>query len=98
MASLWKPPPVRFVKLTAPRARRVLLAHPKKLRIIAESKPRSDKLDAQVLAEFLADDAIPLAYQPTPRAVDDRNLLPHPEYGLPRRRRSSWKPCRGPTY
>ncbi len=30
-----------------------------------------------------------------PRAVDHRNLLPHPEDGLPRPQRSSWKPCRG---
>jgi transposase len=64
-----------FVKLAQPLARRVLLAHPKKLRIIAESKRKSDKLDAQVLAEFLADDAIPLAYQPTPRVREHRTLV-----------------------
>jgi transposase len=62
-----------FVKLAQPLARRVRLAHPKKLRIIAESKRKSDKLDAQVLAEFLADDAIPLAYQPTPRVREHRH-------------------------
>jgi transposase len=64
-----------FMKLAQPLARRVLLAHPKKLRIIAESKRKSDKLDAQVLAEFLADDAIPLAYQPTPRVREHRTLV-----------------------
>jgi len=64
-----------FVKLAQPLARRVLLAHPKKLRIIAESKRKSDKLDARVLAEFLADDAIPLAYQPTPRVREHRVLV-----------------------
>ena len=53
----------------------MLLAHPKKLRIIAESKRKSDRLDAQVLAEFLADDAIPLAYQPTPRVREHRVLV-----------------------
>ena len=52
-----------FVKLVEPLAHRVVLAHPKKLRIIAESKRKSDKLDAQVLAEFLASDEIPLAYR-----------------------------------
>ena len=56
-----------FVKLVEPLAHRVLLAHPKKLRVIAESKRKSDKLDAQVLAEFLASDEIPLAYRPSPR-------------------------------
>ena len=55
-----------FVKLVEPLAHRVLLAHPKKLRVIAESKRKSDKLDAQVLAEFLACDEIPLAYRPSP--------------------------------
>ena len=64
-----------FVKLAEPLARRVLLAHPKKLRIIAESKRKSDRLDAQVLAEFLADDAIPLAWQPTPRVREHRTLV-----------------------
>jgi hypothetical protein len=51
-----KPQPATngFVKLVEPLACRVVLAHPKKLRIIAESKRKSDKLDAQVLAEFLA--------------------------------------------
>jgi transposase len=53
----------------------VLLAHPKKLRFIAESKRKTDKLDAQVLAEFPADDAIPLAYQSTPRVREHRTLV-----------------------
>jgi len=69
-----------FVKLAEPLARRVLLAHPKKLRIIAESQRKSDKLDAQVLAEFLADDAIPLAYQPTPRVREHRVLVRYRHY------------------
>jgi transposase len=64
-----------FVKLAEPLARRVLLAHPKKLRVIAESKRKSDKLDAQVLAEFLADGAIPLSYRPTPRIREHRVLV-----------------------
>jgi transposase len=64
-----------FVKLVEPLAHRVVLAHPKKLRIIAESKRKSDRLDAQVLAEFLADDAIPLAYRPGPRVREHRTLV-----------------------
>jgi transposase len=64
-----------FVKLVEPLAQRVVLAHPKKLRIIAESKRKSDKLDAQVLAEFLASDEIPLAYRPCPRVREHRALV-----------------------
>jgi len=63
------------VKLVEPLAQRVVLAHPKKLRIIAESKRKSDKLDAQVLAEFLASDEIPLAYRPCPRVREHRTLV-----------------------
>src|SRR5262245_7557981 len=44
-----------------PLARRLVLAHPGKLRVIAESTKKSDKLDARVLAEFLALDMIPPA-------------------------------------
>jgi len=43
-----------FVQLIEPTAQRVALAHPGKLRVIAESKNKTDKLDAQTLAEFLA--------------------------------------------
>jgi transposase len=42
-------------------ADRLVLAHPKKLRVIAESTRKSDKIDAQVLATFLALDMIPRA-------------------------------------
>jgi transposase len=69
-----------FVKLVEPLAQRVVLAHPKKLRIIAESKRKSDKLDAQVLAEFLASDEIPLAYRPCPRVREHRTLVRYRSY------------------
>lgn len=69
-----------FVKLVEPLAQRVVLAHPKKLRIIAESKRKSDKLDAQVLAEFLASDEIPLAYRPCPRVREHRALVRWRDY------------------
>src|SRR5262245_42049649 len=46
-------------QLLEPLAQRLVLAHPKKLRVIAESKNKSDKLDAQVLADFLALNLIP---------------------------------------
>ena len=53
----------------------MLLAHPKKLRVIAESTRKSNKLDAQVLAEFLALEMIPTSYRPTPRQRDHRRLV-----------------------
>ena len=63
-----------------PLARRVVLAHPGKLRIIAESTRKSDKLDARVLAEFLALDMIPQAYRPTPRQREHRALVRHRQF------------------
>jgi transposase len=62
-------------QLLEPLGERVLLAHPKKLRVIAESTRKSDKLDARVLAEFLALDMIPEAYRPTPRQRQHRRLV-----------------------
>jgi len=64
-----------FFKLVEPLARRMVLAHPRKLRIIAESTRKSDKVDARVLAEFLALDMIPPAHRPTPRQRAHRKLV-----------------------
>lgn len=66
-----------FLRLVEPpaNAKRVVLAHPKKLRVIAESTRKSDRLDAQVLAELLALDMIPSSYRPTPRQRDHRRLV-----------------------
>lgn len=64
-----------LVRILEPLAEKVLLAHPKKLRVIAESTRKSDKLDAQILAEFLVLDMIPTSYRPTPRQRDHRRLV-----------------------
>ena len=69
-----------FLQLVESYADRVVLAHPKKLRVIAESTRKTDKIDAQVLSEFLALNMIPEAYRPTPRQREHRSLV--------RRRRS----------
>lgn len=66
-----------FLLLVEDLADRWVLAHPKKLRIIAESKHKSDKIDAQILAEFLALDMIPEAYRPSPRIRQYRVLVRH---------------------
>ncbi len=64
-----------FVQLIEPFANRVVLAHPKKLRVIAESTKKTDKLDAQILAEFLALDMIPESWRPTARVREHRTLV-----------------------
>src|SRR5437660_6164646 len=63
-----------LVALIEPLADRVVLAHPGKLRVIAESAKKTDRLDAAVLAEFLARDMIPAAFRPTPRQRQHRAL------------------------
>jgi transposase len=62
-------------QLLEPHAARLVLAHPQKLRVIAESTRKSDRVDAQVLAEFLALDMIPQAYRPSPRQREHRILV-----------------------
>lgn len=69
-----------FVELLEPSAQEVVLANPSKLRVIAESTRKTDKLDAQVLAEFLARDMIPRAFMPTPRQRQHRALVRHRQY------------------
>ena len=64
-----------FVQLVEPSAKRVVLAHPGKLRVIAESTRKSDNLDAKLLAEMLASGHIPEAYRPTPRQRGYRILV-----------------------
>jgi len=53
-------------KLVEPLTPRIVLVHPRKLRIIAESTRKSDKVDARLLAEFMALDMLPPAYRPAP--------------------------------
>jgi transposase len=69
-----------FVQLIEPLAERIVLAHPKKLRVIAESTRKTDKLDAQALAEFLALDMIPSAHRPNPRLREHRSLVRQRQY------------------
>src|SRR4051812_10258753 len=69
-----------LVRLIEPTADRIVLANPKKLRVIAESVKKTDKLDAQVLAEFLARDMVPEAHRPTPRQREHRALVRHRQY------------------
>jgi transposase len=66
-----------FFLLVEDLADRMVLAHPKKLRVIAESTRKTDTIDAEVLAVFLALDMIPEAYRPSPRIRQYRVLVRH---------------------
>jgi transposase len=67
-------------ELLEPFAEKLVLANPKKLRIIAESTKKTDRLDAQILAEFLARDMIPQSYRPTPRQRQHRIYVRQRQY------------------
>jgi len=54
-----------------------VLAHPGKMRVIAETAKKTDRLDAQTLAEFLALGMIPKAYRPKARQREHRKLVRH---------------------
>ncbi len=64
-----------LVQLIEPLAASWQLAHPGKMRVFAESTKKTDKLDAQVLAEFLALGMIPRAYRPNARQREHRKLV-----------------------
>lgn len=66
-----------LVRLLEPLASKWVLGHPGKMRVIAESTKKSDRLDAQVLAEFLALGLIKTAYRPTARQREHRTLVRH---------------------
>lgn len=64
-----------FAALAERYAQRVVVAHAGKLRIIAESTRKTDKIDARILADFLAYDMIPEAWRPTERVRQHRSLV-----------------------
>jgi transposase len=64
-----------LVQLLEASADAWVLAHPGKMRVIAESTKKTDKLDAQTLAEFLALGMIPKAYRPNARQREHRKLV-----------------------
>src|SRR5437588_1227746 len=66
-----------LVQILEPLADDWVLAHPGKMRVIAESTKKTDQLDAQTLAEFLALEMIPKAYRPNARQREHRTLVRH---------------------
>lgn len=83
-----------FAALAESVCRRVAIAHPARMRIIAESTRKSDKIDARILAEFLARDMIPEAWRPTPRVRQHRSLIRY-RHRLVRRQTSVKNTIRG---
>jgi transposase len=71
--------------LLAPVAERLVLAHPKKLRIIAESMKKSDRHDAYFLAWLLSLDSIPEAHRPSPRRREYQQLVRHRRFLIQKR-------------
>lgn len=53
----------------------VVLAHPLKVKAIADAKIKTDKIDATVLAHLLRADLVPEAWTPTEKARDLRVAL-----------------------
>ena len=53
----------------------VHLAHPLKVKAIAEAKIKTDKIDAGILAHLLRSDLLPEAYVPAAAAREARNVL-----------------------
>ena len=55
-----------IARLLASRAGRVVVSNPAKTRAIAEAKVKTDKVDAQILAQLLAADYLPAVWMPDP--------------------------------
>ena len=64
-----------FAALAEKFANRVVIAHAGKLRVIAQSTRKTDKIDARILADFLALNMIPEAWRPTHRVRQHRSLV-----------------------
>lgn len=53
----------------------VKLAHPMKVKAIAEARIKTDKIDAKILAHLLRSDLVPEAYVPKPQTRITKNVL-----------------------
>lgn len=57
------------------KGHKVVLAHPLKTRIIAESRVKTDKVDAEILMQLLRTGFLPTSYIPNKEIRDLRNLV-----------------------
>lgn len=70
--NLWVP---IYDTLTDDPANRVILANPRKTRIIAEAKIKNDRMDARVLADLVRADLVAESYVPSKEIREQRALL-----------------------
>jgi len=70
--NLWVP---IYDQLTGDHANRVILANPRKTRIIAEAKIKNDRMDARVLADLVRADLVAESYVPNKQVREQRALL-----------------------
>ena len=66
-----------FYDLLESLGHKVVLAHPLKTRMIAESRVKTDKVDAKTLAELLRGGFLPTSYVPTKEIRELRHLVRH---------------------
>ncbi len=64
-----------FLSLVSPYVGSVHVAHPYKVRLIAQSRTKTDRYDARVLADLLRVGYLPEAYQPPPDILSLRHLV-----------------------
>ena len=70
--NLWVP---IYDHLADDPANRVILANPRKTRIIAEAKIKNDRMDARVLADLVRADLVAESYVPSKEIREQRALL-----------------------
>lgn len=80
-----------LVNLLAPLAQNWVLVNPSKFLLIAKTTKKTDRHDAQQLAEFLALGMLPKAYYPSPKEREHRQLA---RYRVQCRRRVNQIVCR----
>src|SRR6478735_8831747 len=65
------------VDVLRPFVSEIVVGNPLKTRAIAEAKVKTDKVDAEVLAQLLRCDYLPSVWQPDDRTQQLRGLLTH---------------------
>jgi transposase len=58
------------VDVPRPFVAKIVVGNPLKIKAIAEAKIKTDKVDAEVLAQLLRCDSLPSVWQPDDRIVD----------------------------
>lgn len=65
------------VELLRPHVQQIVIGNPLKTKAIAEAKIKTDKVDAEVLAQLLRCDYLPQVWQPDEDTQTQRSLLTH---------------------